>query len=290
MKLRHWLPLATITLIALLVVNPATRAEDWPKFLGPRGDNTSTETGLLEKWGGNGPPVVWSKTIGTGYGAPSVRGGKLVFHHRLGNEEIIECLEAGTGKPVWRHSYASQYQDPYGYNNGPRCTPLLTTDRCYAFGAEGRLVCLNLADGKLVWERDTAKDWEVPQAFFGVGSTPILEGDLLITMIGGQPNSGVVALDAKTGKTVWESVGEKNWTGQPMLGWPGDRLVEWKRWEKQASYSSPVAATVNGQRLVFCLMRQGLVALDPKTGKVNFSRWFRARMDESVNAMNPVVI
>lgn len=281
-------PLAKL-LLALLVFTRA-RAEDWPQFLGPRGTAVSGETGLLEKWTTNGPPVAWSKAVGTGYSAPSVRAGKLVLHHRFKNEEIVECFEAATGKALWRHAYPTQYQDPYGYNNGPRCTPLLTADLCYTFGAEGRLVCLQLVDGKLVWERDTAKDWEVPAAFFGVGSTPILEGNLLLVMVGGQPDSGMVAFDAKTGKTVWESVGDKSWTGVPMLGWPGERAVAWKRWEKQASYSSPVAATIHGQRHIFCLMRQGLVSLDPKTGNVNFSRWFRSTANDSVNAMNPVVV
>ncbi|MDQ6630301.1 MAG: PQQ-like beta-propeller repeat protein [Verrucomicrobiota bacterium] len=202
----------------------------------------------------------------------------------------MDCFAAVTGKPIWHYAYPSKFEDPYGYNNGPRATPLLTENFCFTFGAEGKLVCLDFKTGKLIWQRDTAKDWEIPEAFFGVGSTPILEEDKLIVMIGGQPNSGVVALDAKTGKTIWESVGEKNWNGVEMKGWPGERKVEWKQYEKQASYATPVAATVNGQRRIFCLMRQGLVSLDPKTGSVDDSFWFRARVDESVNAINPVVV
>ncbi|PYM14808.1 MAG: hypothetical protein DME18_05955 [Verrucomicrobia bacterium] len=263
---------------------------DWPQFLGPHRNGTSDETGLLDRWPTNGVPVVWEKKIGTGYGAPSVRGDRLVLHHRIGDEEIVECFEAATGKPLWRHGYPSRFIDPYGYNNGPRGTPLLTIDRCYTFGAEGKLVCLELQSGKQVWQRDTAKEFEVPPAFFGVGSSPILEGDLLIVMVGGQPNAGVVGFDAKSGKTVWERVGEKNWQGLPMTGWPGEPKVQWKRWDKQASYSTPVAATVNGQRQLFCLMRQGLVSLNPTNGNVNFSFWFRSRVEESVNAMNPVVV
>lgn len=277
-----------LTLASAWAATPA--GDDWPQFLGPRADGTSLETGLLETWPAAGPPVVWDKPIGTGYSAPSVRGNQLVLHHRQGNEEIIDCLDATTGKGLWRHAYPSHYQDPYGYNNGPRCTPLLTTNRCYTFGAEGRLVCTDLATGKVIWERDTAKSWEIPEAFFGVGSTPILEGNLLIVMVGGQPNSGVVALDAATGRTVWENVGEKNWQGQPMLGWPGERTVSWMKWWKQASYATPVAATIHGRRHLFCLMRQGLVSLDPATGTINFSRWFQSVANDSVNACNPVVL
>ncbi len=264
--------------------------DDRPQFLGPHDNGTSGETGLMDRWPTNGVPIPWTKEIGTGYGAPSVRGDRLVLHHRIGNEEIVECFEAGTGKSLWRHGYPSQFVDPYGYNNGPRGTPLLTADRCYTLGAEGQLLCLELQTGKLIWQRDTAKDWEVPPAFFGVGSSPILEGDSLLVMVGGQPNAGVVAFDAKTGTTVWENVGEKNWQGVAMTGWPGEPKVLWKRWDKQASYSTPVAATVGGRRQVFCLMRQGLVSLNPNNGTVNGSFWFRSRIEESVNAMNPIIV
>ncbi len=268
----------------------SAQAGDWPQFLGPHGNGISDETGLLDQWPTNGVPVVWSRPVGTGYSAPSTRGNLLVLPHRQGDEEIVEAFDPADGKPLWRYAYPSHYIDPYGYNNGPRCTPLLTADRCYTFGAEGRLVCLDSKSGQLIWSRDTAKDWEVPEAFFGVGSTPILEGKYLLVMVGGQPNSGMVALDAATGKTVWESVGQKNWQGQPMIGWAGERTVNWRTWDKQASYSSPFAATINGKRQVFCLMRQGLVALDPATGEVNFSRWFCATVNESVNASRPVVV
>ena len=283
-------------LIALLITPPTLAAEnggegeDWPQFLGPRANGISGETGLLDKWATNGPPLQWEKVIGTGYSAPSVRGDQLVLHHRIDSQEIVECFDAATAKPLWRYGYASQFIDPYGYNNGPRCTPLLTSNLCYTFGAEGKLLCLELKTGKLVWQRDTAADWNVPPAFFGVGSTPILEGGSLIVMVGGQPNSGMVAFDAKTGKTLWESVGQKNWQGVPMTGWPGQRTVNWQPSEKQASYSTPAAATVHGQRHVFCLMRQGLVSLEPKTGAVNFSFWFRSLLNDSVNAVNPVVV
>lgn len=265
-------------------------AEDWPHFLGPHSNNTSLETGLLDAWGKDGPPIVWSKTIGTGYGAPSVRGDRLVMHHRVGDEEIVDCLNPATGESLWRYPYPSKYQDPYGYNNGPRSAPLLTEDKCYTFGAEGKLLCLDLKTGKVIWQRDTGKEWDVPEAFFGVGSSPVLEGNKLIVMVGGQPNSGVVALDPATGKSIWECVGQKNWQGQPMYGWPGERTVAWRNYDKQASYSSPVVATINGKRTVFALMRQGLVCIDADSGQVNFSRWFRAIVNESVNAMNPVVV
>jgi len=264
-------------------------AEDWPRFLGPRGDGTSTETNLLNGWPAKGPLILWEKPVGTGYSAPSVRQDLLVLHHRVGNEEIVEAMDATAGKTKWRQAYPSRFTDPFGYNNGPRCTPVLTTNRCYTFGAEGKLLCLDLTDGRVLWKRDTAKDWTVPEAFFGVGSTPLLEGDHLIVMVGGQPEAGIVALDAATGKTIWESVGRATWNGVTPIGWRTTKPYEWTGSEMLASYASPVATTLHGRRHVLCLMRQGLVSLNPTNGEVNFKRWFQCPVNESVNAMTPVV-
>ena len=280
---------------ALLAADAETKrtGEDWPRFLGPRGTGVSGETGLLEKWPATGLPLIWEKKVGSGYSAPSVRGNRLVLHHRLGNEEFVECMRADNGKSIWKYSYSSHFRDPFGYNNGPRCTPLLRQNRCYTFGAEGKLLCLDLISGKKVWMRDCLKEFNLtdketgkPRWFFGVGCTPILEDNLLIVLVGGQPNSGVVAFDSHTGKTVWESVGKGTWDGVEGNG----RTYEWTGNEQVVSYSTPTAATIHGKRHVLCLTRQGLVSLDPKTGNENFKYWFRSRSYESVNAARPVVI
>jgi hypothetical protein len=109
-------PLNLLIVLAFLAVGPLFGAEnsgdDWPRFLGPLGNGISRETGLLEKWGTNGPPQIWEKSIGTGYSAPSVRGENLVFHHRVRDEEIVECVDAATGKPHWRYAYPSHFVDP----------------------------------------------------------------------------------------------------------------------------------------------------------------------------------
>ncbi|MBD3674420.1 MAG: PQQ-binding-like beta-propeller repeat protein [Planctomycetaceae bacterium] len=268
---------------------PTRKGNDWPIFLGPDENGHSHETDLRIDWSDGAPPVLWSKKIGTGYSAPSVRGNRLVIHHRPRNREIIECCRADTGETLWRTSYPTDYSDPYGYNNGPRCSPILTDKYCYTYGAEGKLVCTELETGKLVWIRDVQKDFQLPDWFFGVGCTPILEGNLLITLVGGQPNSGVVAFDARTGKTVWEAVGKETWDNA-KTGWKSDPVYEWTGDEMVVSYSSPIAATIHGQRHILCLVRQGLVSLDPKTGQENFHYWFRSRTHESVNAARPVVV
>ena len=273
--------------LLLSVLAECCAADDWPWFLGPQHTGVSLETGLLSRWPDEGPPVVWKRAIGTGYSAPSVLGKRLVLHHRPADEEIVECLNALTGETIWRHEYSSDFSDPYGYNNGPRCSPVLSGNRCYTLGAGGKLVCLQLSDGNLVWQRDLRSEFDVPDGFFGVGCSPILEGERLIVLVGGQPNSGVVAFDPETGKTLWEAVGRATWDG--VADESGD-AYEWTGEEMVTSYSSPIAATIHGRRHLLCLMRQGLVSLDPATGKERFKYWFRATVHESVNAARPVVV
>jgi outer membrane protein assembly factor BamB len=268
-------------------------AADWPTFLGPIRDGSSPEKGLLAKWPESGPKVLWSKPVGTGYSAPSVIGGMVVLFHRVGDFEVAEAIEASSGKSLWRYESPTKFEDPFGYNNGPRCAPVLTTDRCFLFGAEGALICLNRADGKLVWRRETGKEFDVPEAFFGVGAAPVLDGPRLIVQVGGHPNSNIVAFDAATGKTLWEAGGEKTWNGVLMRKWPGEPYAKWDvahpGFQKAASYSTPVLATIHGLRHVLVLTRQGLLSLDPETGAHRFSYWFRSFREESVNAMTPVV-
>ncbi len=280
---------AMISLALIMLIGSAEglQAEDWPWFLGPRHTGESSETQLNLDWTKAEPPTAWKQPVGTGYSAPSVLGERLVVHHRMGEEEIISCRSVNNGSEIWKYAYPSTFQDPYGYNNGPRCSPVLTTDRCYALGAEGMLVCVTMADGKLVWEKDLRKEFSLPEWFFGVGCSPILDGNRLIVLVGGQPNSGVVAFDIADGKVLWQAVGKDTWDGTQTdegetYKWLGDEMV--------VSYSSPVIAEIHGKRHLLCLMRQGLVSLDPENGDQNFSYWFRARVHESVNAARPLVI
>ncbi len=133
-----------------LLASLAAVGADWPWFLGPNGDGTSPETGLIDRIPERGLTVVFDRAAGTGYASPAVRDGRLVLFHREGREEIVEALDPKTADSRWRFAYPSAYQDPYGYNNGPRCAPLVTSNRVFTFGAEGKLVCLDFASGKLV--------------------------------------------------------------------------------------------------------------------------------------------
>jgi len=219
------------------------------------------------------PPLVWECPKGTGYASPAIAGDRLVFVHRRADEEIVECLHPETGTSHWQFRYATAFEDRYGYNNGPRSSPVIADASVYTVGAEGLIHCLDLQSGRVVWKRDLRAVYKVRQDFFGTASTPLVEGRLLIVNVGAPGGPSVVGLNRRTGREVWRAG------------------TKWG-----ASYASPVPAVVRGKRRVFVFAggesdppSGGLLSIDPATGRVDFAFPWRSRSHESVNASCPVV-
>ncbi len=155
----------------------------------------STEIGIRTDWSDGKLPVVWQREVGDGYSMPSVADGRLFVFDRHGDKARLTCVDSQTGKEVWQSEYPTDYKDHYDYSGGPRASPVVDGDRVYVFGVEGRLRAHRVTDGELIWEVDTTEEFGVVQNFFGAGSTPIIEGDLLIAMIGGSPPDSAVAME-----------------------------------------------------------------------------------------------
>ena len=255
---------------------------DWPSFLGPERNGKSAETGLRFDWGERPPQVVWSQRIGEGYGSGVVANGRYFHFDRVADEARLRAFHAETGALLWEFNYPTEYTDMYGFDGGPRGSPVVDGKRVYFHGVEGMLYCVNAETGKEVWRCDTAEKFGVIQNFFGAGSTPLVHKDLLITMVGGSPaesqavpfgrlaevkpdGNGIVAFDKFTGEVRYASINDL------------------------ASYASPVIAELNGKATGLAFLRSGLASFDPDSGEVGFQYPFRARKFESVNASTPVV-
>jgi outer membrane protein assembly factor BamB len=256
---------------------------DWLRFLGPAGTSVSSETGILTKWPKEGLRTVWSKNLGGGYAMPAVSRGRLFVFDRMRDNQRLHCLKSETGDVLWTFRYPTDYVDKYNYSGGPRSFPVVDGDRVYIYGPEGMLHCLQITEDnrpKELWKVDTAAEFAVIQNFFGVGSTPVIENELLLVMVGGSPDgsekvpfprlksngTALVAFDKMTGK------------------------VRWKTGDDLASYSGPVLTTINGKRLCILFARGGLLGIDVSAGKTLFHQRWRARALESVNASCPVVV
>lgn len=254
-------------MICLMCVVPQfAMAGDWPQILGPQRNGVAEGEKLVATWPKTGPKTVWSMPVGTGLAGVAVAQGTAYVFHRQGDNEQLDAVDALTGKPRWGAKWPTSYQDSIAGDNGPRAIPVVHGDRVYAYGAAGTLACVNTQTGEIVWSRNLVADYQADLGYFGAGSTPLVEGKTLIVNVGGQKaKAGVVGLAIETGKELWKSVPDT------------------------ASYSSPIAVTVDDTRHVLCITRLKLVSLDPASGKIRFEFPFGQR-GPTVNGANPVIV
>jgi outer membrane protein assembly factor BamB len=240
-------------------------AQDWPQILGPARNGVYSGPPITRTFPKGGPPLVWKREVGAGFAGPAVAAGRLILFHRVGAREIVDALDAATGKPIWTVEYPTAYRDDFGFDEGPRAIPVIAGGRIFTHGADGMLQALDFASGNKLWAVDTRRDFSVNKGYFGAASSPVVDGDRVLMNVGGR-NAGIVTFDAATGKTVWTATSD------------------------EASYSSPVVADIAGQRTAVFFTRTGLVALDPASGSVRYQYRWRARVAASVNAATPLVI
>ena len=256
---------------------------DWPSFLGPTGDGKSSEKFPIEPWPISGPPLIWRTKIGESYGAPTISRGRLFIFDRHQNLARLSCMRSESKKLLWQFEYPTDYRDMYGYNNGPRTCPVVDNDRVYIYGPKGILHCLNVLDGALRWKIDTSSKFNVIPNFFGVGSTPIIEDQLLIVQVGG-------ALPTEA-RDVYQAQGKIVGNGSGIVAFNKiSGQVIYQITDELASYASPILATIDQRRWCFMFTRGSLVGFNPLTGQIDFQYPWRDRKLESVNASNPVVV
>ena len=260
---------------AALLLQAATAAQDWPQILGPGRNGIYTGAPIVPSFPRTGPPLLWKRDVGAGFAGPAVAGGKLVLFHRVNNRETVEAMDAVTGKTVWSFDYPTSYRDDFGFDEGPRAVPVIAGGRVFTHGADGWLHGLDAATGRKLWGVDTRRVFDAPKGYFGVATSPIVDGDRVMVNVGGKTGlgapkpgegGGIVAFDAASGKTLWTSTSD------------------------EASYSAPVMADIAGQHTAVFFTRTGLVALDPANGAVRYQYRWRARMAASVNAAAPIVV
>jgi len=238
-------------------------AGDWPQILGPARDGTAECEAVIRPWSGDGPELLWTHKLGSGYAGPAVADGRLLVFHRPGNVERIEALDAATGQSLWQTDFPATYAGGIDPDKGPRCVPLIDRGRVFVFSPAGQMHCVALGTGAKIWSRDLYTEFRAPEGYFGAGSTPIVAAEKLLVNVGGR-DAGLVALDLATGDIVWNATTEA------------------------ASYSSPTQAEIGGRTHVIFVTRLNVVSIDPRQGTEHFRFPFGKR-GATVNAATPLV-
>ncbi len=240
------------------------RADDWPQWRGPNRDGVCAETGLLESFPAEGLKVRWRVAAGWGFSSPVVAQGRVY----LADSEVVKpqarehvrCFDAAAGKPLWTHVYDVAYEDwafDPAQEIGPVATPIVQDGMVYTVGRVGHLFCLDASKGEVRWQRDLEKDYKVK---FAPGApSPLIDADLLILFIGGNPGAGVVAFDKDTGREVWRALNES------------------------LTFSSPIVIASGGKKQLIVWTQESVTSLDPAAGKTYWAQRLVTTADYAVS-------
>lgn len=197
-------------------------AQDWPQFLGPNRNSTSTEKGILRSWPAGGPQVLWTVNVGPGYGGPVIKDGKVYLLDRDDKTgDIMRCFNLSDGKELWKFSYDASGSVMFP---GSRSVPAVDGKYVYSCGHNGDLYCIDINTHEPVWNKNIWTDFGGTRLpIWAITQCPLIYGDLVIVSAQA-PQAGVVAYNKLTGNVVWKT---------PYLG--------------NESYASPSVVKIDGK-------------------------------------------
>jgi outer membrane protein assembly factor BamB len=214
---------------------------------------------LARDWKAQPPRQLWRQPVGGGYSGVTVNGNALLTLEQRRDQEVIVCYDTATGAERWTHGYNAHFEERMG-GPGPRATPTIADGRVYSLGATGMLVCLELRDGKLKWSVDILK--ENQNIIWGMSGSPLVLDKVVVVNPGAQTEAAsgraLVAYDRDTGNEVWRAG------------------------KTRAAYSSPMLATLAGQKQILLLDGEQLGGYDSQTGQ----ELWNYRWDKTLNGIN----
>lgn len=246
---------------AAVSLSGQTGAADWPQWRGPNRDGVIASFNEPKAW----PEQLtrkWKVDVGLGYASPVLVGNRLYVYSRQGDNEVLQALDADTGKPIWQGSYAAPFtMNPAAarHEKGPKATPTYAGGKLYTLGMSGIVTAFDAATGKQVWQKPAP-----PVApLYHTGMSPVVDRGLTIVHVGGHNQGALTAFDAGTGAVRW------TWTGDGP------------------AYGSPVIADIAGTRQLIVFTQENLVGVSASTGELLWKRPFTTRSTQ--NTITPIL-
>ena len=251
----------SVKLLALVTILAFTNsaAADWPQWRGPNRDALVTDAALPSTW----PKALkeeWRVTVGLGHASPVMSNGRLYVFARQGEEEVLLCLDAVSGKEIWRSSQPAAYEmheAAKGHGKGPKSTPVVSGGSICTFGISGIISCHDTRTGKLKWRREFSKLYPKTSPLFGTAMSPVIDNGLLIAHVGGHDKGALTAFDVESGE------------------------VKWANDADGPAYASPIIVTLAGVRQVVTFMQKDVVGIDAASGKTLWKIPAKSQYDEN---------
>jgi outer membrane protein assembly factor BamB len=241
----------------------------WPRFRGENFDAVSTEEiSLAKTWPENGPEVLWSIDVGEGYAGPAILAGRvyLLDYDQQNQADVIRCLSLADGKEIWRYSYPVKVKRWHGMS---RTVPAVTNEYVVTLGPKCHVTCLDSVTGEFLWMLDLVGEFKTKVPQWYTAQCPLIENGRVIIAPAGD-NVLMMAIDCRTGETVWETPNPDGWV---------------------MTHSSIVPMEFNGRRFyVYCGGSQangGVVGISTKDGGV---LWKTDQWKVRINVPMPIIV
>ncbi|MCA8998140.1 MAG: PQQ-like beta-propeller repeat protein [Planctomycetaceae bacterium] len=240
--------------LVIVVLGSLSFADDWPNLRGKNSRSVSEETGLDDQWDVEEPLILWARELGQGYSSLAVARDRCFTQYQNVYGQYVICLDAKTGKTLWEHRYEAPYE-MLGIYPGPRSTPAVDGNHVYFASPDGLVGCLKSPTGDVVWTVNINTQFGGRGTDFGYSASPILFNDLLLLPVGGD-GASVIALNPRTGKTVWTNG------------------------SSSASYASIFPFKLEGRSLVLAYLENDVVVHELETGKIVWKQRLSHGYDE----------
>jgi len=251
--------LTALATLGLLSTSVQAGPADWPQWRGPNRDAKVVDFKLPATW----PKTLkeeWKVTVGIGHSSPVLANGRIYVFARQGEDEVLQCLDAASGKEIWRSAHTIGYQmhpAAIAHGQGPKSTPVVSQGNVYTFGISGELSCHDARTGKLKWRQDFAGTYPKTSPLFGTAMSPLIDSGLLIAHVGGHDKGALTAFDPETG------------------------TVKWANDVDGPAYSSPIVITLAGLRQVVTSTQKNVIGVEVASGKLLWKLPAKSQYDEN---------
>lgn len=212
---------------------------DWTAF---RGSDSTVTGATFGDWSKEPPKELWHRLIGPAWSSMIIVDDRLFTQDQRGESEVVACFDANTGDELWNQSLTTRFEEGLS-GPGPRATPTFAGGRIYAMGATGNLLCLDAGTGAIHWQHDLVSEFSAKVPQWGIATSPLVIGDMVVVFAGGQPDQALIAFDAISGKKRWACAGGTE------------------------SYSSPQLLTIHGHQQIVMQDKSAFYAVRPEDGK-----------------------
>jgi outer membrane protein assembly factor BamB len=251
-----------VVLLDAASAQPPRPSADWPQWRGPNRDGAVTSWVEPKAW----PETLtakWKIPVGIGYATPIVVGDRVFVFTRQDADEVLQAIDAATGKQIWQSRYPAPFKMSPAANrhgDGPKATPTFNAGKLYTLGMGGVVSAFDAATGKQLWQTGPSA---APAPLYGTAMSPLVDRGLVIVHVGGHDKGALTAFDPETGAVKWR------WTGDGP------------------AYSAPIAVDLGGTRQVVTFTQDNLIGVAEATGELLWRRPYTTRATQ--NTVTPIV-